>query len=83
MKQGENEVLASVASETSSTARAETLAKVLNNLLVFGAGSRSGKDEEVLMKNTSATPDGKKVVVNFSMPRQSVVDMIKKQLEPG
>ena len=83
VKQGENEVLASVASETSSTARAETVAGVLNNLLFLGAGSRSGKDEEVIMKNTSATPDGKKVVVNFSMPRQSVVDMIKKQLEPG
>lgn len=83
VKQGENEVLASVASETSSTARAETVAGVLNNLLFFGAGSRSGKDEEVIMKNTSATPDGKRVVVNFSMPRQSVVDMIKKQLEPG
>lgn len=83
VKQGENEVLASVASETSSTTRAETLAGVLNNLLFLGAGSRSGKDEEVIMKNTSAMPDGKRVVVNFSMPRQSVVDMIKKQLEPG
>jgi hypothetical protein len=83
VKQGENEVLASVSSETSSSARAESVAGVLNNLLFFGAGSRSGKDEEVIMKNTSATPDGNKVVVNFSMPRQSVVDMIKKQLEPG
>ena len=83
IKQGESEVLASVASETSSDARAASLAGVLNNLLFFGAGSRSGKDEEVLMRNTSVTPDGKKVVVNFSMPRQSVVDMIKKQLEPG
>jgi hypothetical protein len=35
------------------------------------------------MKNTSASPDGKRIVVNFAMPRQSVVDMIKKQLEPG
>jgi hypothetical protein len=83
IKQGESEVLASVESETSSTARAESLAKALNNLLFFGAGSRAGKDEEVLMKNTNATPDGKKVVVNFSMSRQSVVDLIKKQLEPG
>lgn len=83
VKQGESEVLASVASEASSSARAESLAGVLNNLLALGAGARSGKDEEVIMKNTSATPDGKKVVVNFSMPRQSVVDMIKKQLEPG
>lgn len=83
IKQGENEVLASVESETSSPTRAESLAKALNNLLYFGAGSRAGKDEEILMKNTNATPDGKKVVVNFSMPRQSVVDMIKRQMEPG
>jgi hypothetical protein len=83
VKQGEKEVLASVESETSSTERAQSLAKALNSLLFFGAGSRAGKDEEVLMKNTNATPDGKRVVVNFSMPRQSVVDMIKKQLEPG
>lgn len=83
IKQGENEVLASVESETSSTQRAESLAKILNTALYFGAGSRAGHDEEILMKNTSATPDGKRVVVNFSMPRQSVVDMIKKQIEPG
>ncbi|HEX2268922.1 MAG TPA: hypothetical protein VHH35_05285 [Pyrinomonadaceae bacterium] len=83
VKQGESEVLASVESETTSPERAKSLANVLNNLLYLGASSRAGKDEEVIMKNTNATPDGKKVVVNFSMPRQSVVDMIKKQMEPG
>jgi hypothetical protein len=83
VKQGEKDVLASVTSEASSPERAESLAKALNNLLFFGAGSRAGHDEEVLMKNTNAAPDGKRVVVNFSMPRQSVVDMIKKNLEPG
>ena len=83
VKQGATEVLASVESEASSPQRAESLAKALNNLLYFGAGARAGKDEEVIMKNTNASPDGKRVVVNFSMPRQSVVDMIKKQLEPG
>ncbi len=83
VKQGEKEVLASVESEASSPQRAESLARALNTMLFLGAGSRAGKDEEVLMKNTNATPDGKKVVVNFSMPRQSVVDMIKKQLQSG
>jgi hypothetical protein len=83
IKQGETEVLASVESEASSPDSARILAKALNAALVFGAGSRAGKDEEVLMKNTNASPDGKKVVVNFSMPRQNLVDMIKKQLEPG
>ena len=83
VKQGEKEVLASVESETSSTERAESLAKVLNTALYFGAGSRAGHDEEILMKNTSASPDGKRVVVNFSMPRQSVVDMLQKNIKPG
>ena len=83
VKQGETEVLASVTSEASSPERAESLAKALNNLLFFGAGSRAGHDEEVIMKNTNAMPDGKRVVVNFSMPRKSVVDMINKQLQPG
>jgi hypothetical protein len=83
VKQGDKEVLASVESEATSPESAQSLAKTLNNFLYLGAWSRAGKDEEVLMKNTNATPDGKKVVVNFSMPRQSVVDMIKKQLEPG
>jgi hypothetical protein len=80
IKQGESEVLASVESEASSSDSARVLAKTFNAALFLGAKSRSGKDEEILMKNTSATPDGKKVVVNFSMPRQSVVDLIKKQL---
>ena len=83
VKQGEKEVLASVESEASSPQRAESLAKALNTMLYLGAGSRAGKDEEMIMKNTNATPDGKRVVVNFSMARESVVEMIKKQLEPG
>ena len=83
IKQGESDVLASVESEASSADSARTLAKGFNAVLGFGAMTRAGKTEEVLMKNTNATPDGKKVVVNFSMPRQSVVEIIKKQLEPG
>ncbi|HKR15348.1 MAG TPA: hypothetical protein VJT15_25000 [Pyrinomonadaceae bacterium] len=83
VKQGESQVVASVVSETTSPERAKALANALNTMLYFGAGSRAGKDEEVIMKNTNAIQDGKKVVVNFSMPRQSVVDMIKKQMEPG
>jgi len=80
IKQGETEVLASVESEASSVDSARTLSKTFNAALFLGAKARMGKDEEVLMRNTSVTPDGKKVVVNFSMSRQSVVDLIKKQL---
>lgn len=83
IKQGEREVLATVESEASSSDSARVLAKALNAALVFGAGSRAGKDEAVVMRNTNASQDGKKVLVNFSMPRQGLVDLIKKQLEPG
>ena len=83
MQQSEQEVLASVEAESSSTKSAADLAKAFNNSLYLGAWARKGKDEAELMKNSNAAPDGKKVVVNFAMPRQSVLDMINKQLEPG
>jgi hypothetical protein len=80
IKQGETEVLATVESEASSDASARVLAKGFNAALVIGAESRAGKDEEVLLRNTSAEPVGKKIIFNFTMPRQAVVDLIKKQL---
>lgn len=84
IKQGEKEVFATVESEASTADNARVLAKALNAALVFGAGSRAGKDEAVIMRNTNAAaPDGKKIIVNFSMPRQDVVDLIKKNIAPG
>lgn len=82
IKQGESEVLATVESEASSVDSARLLAKGFNAALTIGAQSRTGKDEEALLRNTSAEPVGKKIVFNFAMPRQAVVDLIKKQLAP-
>lgn len=83
IKQGESEVLATVESEATSPEHARNMAKVLNTMLVFGAASRAGKDEEILMKNTNVSPDGKKVIIKLAMPREAVVELLKKQLEPG
>jgi hypothetical protein len=82
IKQGETEVLATVESEASSIDSARKLAEIFNVALALGAKSREGKDEEALLRNTSAEPNGKKIVFNFTMPRQAVVDLIKKQLAP-
>jgi hypothetical protein len=82
IKQGESEVLATVESEASSENSARLLAKGFNAALSIGAQSRAGKDEEALLRNTSAESVGKKIVFNFTMPRQAVVDLIKKQLAP-
>lgn len=80
IKQGENEVLATVESEASSERSAYLLALGFNQILSAGADSRKGKDEEALLRSTSAEQNGKKIVFNFTMPRQAVVDLIKKQL---
>ena len=80
IKQGEREVLASVESETSSDDSARILTMGFNAALRYGAESRAGKDEEILLKNTSASQNGRKIIFNFTMPRQAVVDLIKKQL---
>lgn len=82
IKQGEAEVLATVESEASSIESARLLAKGFNAALLIGAQSRAGHDEETLLRNTSAEPIGKKIVFNFTMPRQAVVDLIKRQLAP-
>jgi hypothetical protein len=80
VKQGESDVLATVESEVSSDESARLLAKFFNLSLVLGAKARQGKDEEILMKNTTAMQTGKKLIFNFTMPRQAVADLIKKQL---
>jgi hypothetical protein len=80
VKQGESEVLATVESEASSDDSARFLTKGFNLALVLGAKAREGKDEEVLLRNTSAEQNGKKIIFNLTMPRQAVVDLIKKQL---
>lgn len=80
IKQGETEVLATVDTEASSVDSARLLAKGFNAALAIGAESRAGKDEEILLRNTTASPNGKKIIFNFTMPRQAVVDLIKKQL---
>jgi hypothetical protein len=49
-------------------------------LLALGQKAREGKDEEILMRNTTASANGKKLVFNFSMPRQAIGEMIKKQI---
>jgi hypothetical protein len=80
IKQGETEVLATVDTEASSVDSARLLAKGFNAALAIGAESRAGKDEEIILRNTTASPNGKKIIFNFTMPRQAVVDLIKKQL---
>jgi hypothetical protein len=80
VKQDQSEIMATVESDTSSVSSAGRLSKAFNILLAAGAKSREGKDEEMLLKNTTASQDGKKIKFHLTLPRQPVVDLIKKQL---
>jgi len=80
VKLDQSEVVATVESDASSADSADRLAGIFSGLLSWGAKSREGHDEEVLLKNTTVSPDGKRIKFNFTMPRQPVVDLIKRQL---
>jgi hypothetical protein len=81
IKQDGNEVLATVESEVSSADSANKLARGFALLITLGADSRKGHDEEVLLKSTKVSADGNKVVFKLTMPRQDVVDIVKKGMD--
>jgi outer membrane biosynthesis protein TonB len=74
------QVTASVESEVESAERAQRMAAGYGILLFAGKTARSGKDEAVIYENTRISARGKQIVVNFTMPRQTAGDMLKKQL---
>jgi hypothetical protein len=83
IKLDQNEISAKVETLADSPERASEMAKGYNGLLTIGQFAKRGKDEEVLYRNTKVTADGKQIVVNFSMPRQTASEMLKKQLPPS
>jgi hypothetical protein len=80
IKQDSSSVSAIIESEATSPYSARVLTKGFNAALAYGVINRQGKVEELLLKNTSASQDGKKIVFNFTMPRQAVHDLVKKEL---
>ncbi len=78
IKQDGTEVVAIVESEVSSADSANKLARGFAVMLDAGARSRTGKDEEPLLRGTKVTADGAKVVFKLTMPRQEAVDLVKK-----
>lgn len=80
IKLDQTEISAKVETEADSPERATQMASGYNGLLTFGQFARRGKDEEVLYRNTKVTSEDKKILVNFSMPRQTASEMLKKQL---
>lgn len=80
IKLDQTEISAKVETEADSPERATEMASGYNGLLTLGQFARRGKDEEVLYRNTKVTSEGKQILVNFTMPRQTASEMLKKQL---
>ncbi|HEY7785890.1 MAG TPA: hypothetical protein VIB00_14255 [Pyrinomonadaceae bacterium] len=80
IKLDQNEIAAIVESQADSPARAAEMAKGYSGLLAVGQWLKRGRDEEMLYKSTKVTAEDKRILVNFSMPRQAAGEMLKKQL---
>ncbi len=78
IKQDKTAVVASIESEATSNDSARVLVKGFNAALAYGIHNRAGKSEEPLLRSTTAIQDGKKIIFNFAMPRDAVVEMIEK-----
>jgi hypothetical protein len=71
-------VMAKVETDVGSEERAGSLAKTYAALLYGGQLLKKGQDEETLYKAARVKADGKQVVVNFSMPRETATGILKK-----
>jgi hypothetical protein len=83
VKLDQNEIAAIVESQADTPARAAEMAQGYSGLLAVGQWLKRGRDEELLYKSTKVTSEGNQIFVNFSMPRQTASEMLKKQLPPG
>jgi hypothetical protein len=83
VKLDETDIAVNVYSELNSEERAKEMASGYNTLLSLGAWAKKGKDEEVLYKSTKVSATGKQIVVDFSLPRATAGEMLKKQLPPA
>src|SRR5438132_4223969 len=83
IKQDGKEVIATVESEVASVVSARQLSNAFSLMLDVGAESRKGKDEEILLRSTTVSPDGKKIIFKLNMAHQDVVDVIKRGMEPS
>ncbi len=80
VKMNENDVSISVSTEMQSEKIATERARGYNALLVVGALSKRGRDEEAIYKNTKVSSNGKQVMVSFTMPRKTAGEMLSKQV---
>lgn len=81
IKQDGADVSATVETETSSPESAAKFSRGFGLLLIVGAASRKGHDEEVLLKNTKVSAEGNKLTFKLTMKHEEVVTIVQKGME--
>lgn len=71
-------VTAKVESDVGSEELAKSQEKTYGGLLVMGQVFKQGKDEEIIYKAAKVKAEGKQLIVNFSMPRDTATGILKK-----
>jgi hypothetical protein len=81
IKQDGADVVATVSSEVSSPDSANKLSRGFGLMLLAGAASRKGHDEEILLSNTKVSAEGNKIIFKLSMAHEEVVKIVQKGME--
>jgi hypothetical protein len=78
IKQDGEDVAATVETEAKSPDSANKLSRAFGIMLLAGAASRKGHDEEILLKSTKVSAEANKLIFKLSMPHQDVVDIVQR-----
>ena len=81
IKQDGTEVVATVESEASSADSANKLSRGFGLMLLAGAASRKGHDEEILLKSTKVSADSNRIIFKLTMAHKDVADIVKKGMQ--
>jgi hypothetical protein len=80
IKQDTEQTTANVESEAASVDSARQLAAGFKVMIAYGAGARKGKNEEVFLRNTTVSANEKKLTFGLVLPRQVMIDLLKKEI---
>jgi len=70
-----------VLTEMASEGEATMMSNGYQGLLVLGALSKKGKEEEALFKSVQIAAEAKQIVLTFNMPRKAAGDVLTKLIK--
>jgi len=81
VKLDDKEVGVRVLTEMASEGEATMMSNGYQGLLVLGALSKKGKEEEALFKSVQIAAEAKQIVLTFNMPRKAAGDVLTKLIK--